>query len=264
MCLSSLRPGLVLSLRSASAFAAFVDGASRHASIESSPSFDGLLLEMQDTSERTYPRRDELTRTFISESQRTRHPAWAAALTLAYLPMLRRLASRLVSDTQQRGDLEQLVLESFLVAVARFPLEKRRDRAPMYLRQDTQRAVFRALKLDQRAALEMRRMLDELGDEPELDPVRLSASGDEVDEDEQRELAAMLRRHLDELDATDDVAELVRRTTLGRENLAALVRELAPHADEAERYRLYNRLKRRRELALKRVRVRLEECVAAE
>jgi hypothetical protein len=264
MCLSSLRPGLVLSLRTASAVAAFIEGASRQPSLESSPSLDAPLFEMQDQSEKTYPRRDELTRAFIAESQRTRHPVWATALTIAYLPMLRRLRSRLVSDTQQRGDLDQLVLESFLVAIANFRLEKRRDRAPMYLRQDTQRAVFRALRLDQRATVEMRRMLDELGDEPEADPVRMSASGDEVDEADVRELHSMLGRHLSALDATEDVAELVRRTTLGRENLAAFVRELAPGADEAEHYRLYNRLKRRRELALKRVRVRLEDCVAAE
>ena len=264
MCLSSLRPGLVLSLRSACARAAFAEAASRHAAMATTSSFGALLLELQDTSERTYPRRDELSRVFITESQRSRHPSWAAALTVAYLPMIRRLRSRLVSESVGRGDLDQLVLESFLTVIAAFPLAKRTDRAPMYLRQDTQRAVFRALKLEQRDTVDFRRMLEELGDELETDPVRLSASGDENNEEEQRELSHMLRGHLDRARLAEGVADLVCRTTVGGENIAAFVRELAPGADEAERYRIYNRLKRRRELALKRLRSRLEDCVAAE
>jgi len=177
--------------------------------------------------------------------------------------MLQRLRSRLVSATFARDDLDQLVVESFLAVVASFPLAKRIDRAPMYLRQDTQRAVFRALQLDQRATDAMRQMLAELGDEPEVDPLRLSASSTDIDDDEKAELEHLLRGHLEQASTEASVVELVCRTTIGGESVAALVRTDHPHASEPEQYQLYNRLKRRRERALTRVRPRLEECAVA-
>ncbi len=263
MCLSRLRPGLVRSLWGIPAHATFMDATTRHPELEEYTTLGCMLLELQDTSEKTYPRRDLLTRIFVEEAQRTKHSAWTSALIVAYLPMLRRLRSRLVSPTISRDDLDQLVIESFLVVIATFPLAKRIDRAPMYLRQDTQRAVFRSLRLDQRATEDMRQMLAELGDEPEVDPLRLSASNTDLDDEEKGELEHVLRGHLERESTEASVVELVCRTTIGGESVAALVRTDHPQANEPEQYRLYNRLKRRRERALTRVRRRLEECADA-
>ena len=245
------------------AHATFMDATARHPDLAEYTTMRCLLLELQDTSERTYARRDQLSRIFIEEAQRTKHPAWTSALLVAYLPMLRRLRSRLVSTSLGRDDLDQLVIESFLMSIAAFPLAKRIDRAPMYLRQDTQRAVFRALKLDQRAAADLRRMLDEIGNDPEVDPLKLSASNTELDDEEKYDLEHVLRGHLERESTAAGTVELVCRTTIGGESIATLVRTEHPEASEAERYQLYNRLKRRRERALTRVRPRLEECVDA-
>lgn len=257
MSLSRVRSDLMRALRSAAASVAFEGALDRHESLRAYPTITSVLVEMQNQSPELYPQRDLLTRVFVAEAQSTKQDAWISALLAAYLPMLIRLRGRLVCDTIARPDLDQIVLEAFMQVVASFPLEKRRDRTAMRLRQETQRAVFKILARDRKEHVELRLFVDEVRRAPDLD-LMSSGEPEEVSDEERAELKSALRRELCE-SGDGGLFDLVCRTTIGGERLVDYVRRHQPNASEAELKQLYNRLKRRRERALTRVRRRIEK-----
>lgn len=130
----------------------FDDGRTREPALAADPSILAVLAVLADASEATYPERDALTRALLAEQQRAPSKLWSAALLLAYAPMLTRLRRRLLSSAVDRDELDLLVIEAFLEAAQGYPLEHRRPgHTALYLRQDTQRAVFKLLKLEHRA-----------------------------------------------------------------------------------------------------------------
>lgn len=256
MSLSRLRSDLMRTLRTTAADGELARAQAHREELRAYPTVLSVLLEMQDQSPERYPQRDLLTRVLVAEAQASQPAVWTSALVVAYLPMLIRLRGRLVSDTIARSDLDQIVLEAFIEVVARFPLEKRRDRTAMRLRQETQRAVFKALAADRKEHAELRRLVDDVTRAPDLELLRPSEP-EVLSEEDRGELERALRQHLY---ASGDAAvcDLVCRTTLGGERLVSYVRRLHPTASEGELRRVYNRLKRRRERALARVRRSIE------
>ena len=196
--------------------------------------------------------RDAVIRTLIDLAQRDSRGPWRTILVAAFLPMLVRIRSRLHVDERDDRDLDQVVMLQFLEAVASYPLADRDPRTAMYLRQDTRRAVVRHLRRDARRT----RALDVLAAIAErrcgFDPVRESASGEEPNPFDEQELRELLGAHLcDRLDGAS--RELVEKTTLGGVPLWRYVEAKHPGLAPAERQRVYNRLKRRRERAIKRI-----------
>ena len=206
-----------------------------------------VLTALDDERAETYPRRDALTRALVNEHQHSHDPVWSSALVVAYFPMLCRLRNRLVSDTIPREELDQVVITAFLSAVNDLNEHERTDRIAMRLRQRTERQVFAFLRSEREHQLptdtEEREQLEaelrELHPEPRTDQhlfdvVRLL----------EKAAAAGLPDHC--LDA-------LKAPLVHREMLREFVARNGP-ADGLSRNRLYQRLKRRRSRALKRLR----------
>ncbi|MBZ0118726.1 MAG: hypothetical protein K8H88_17125, partial [Sandaracinaceae bacterium] len=252
MSLSQMRSHLWRAVRATSTDRVFASARERHAALAPYPSLSAVLAELGSSVSESFATRDALTRVLVAEAQRWRArlcDPWAAALVLAYLPMLIRLRARLRSAAVPAPDLDQLVAESFLDVVRSLPLARRRDRIPMHLRQGTQRRVFLALKREERARRE-RQQIFAIGLRTGQSPFAEVRSGEEPNDAESRELEALLAAHLHASGDLDHF-ELVRRTALSGQSLRAFARSLG--ASAAEQETLYNRLKRRRERVLRRL-----------
>lgn len=231
----------------------FDDARTREPRLAEHTSILSVLAVLADAGEATYPARDALTRALLAEQQRAPSKLWTSALLLAYAPMLTRLRGRLLSSAVDRDELDLLVVEAFLEAAQTYPLDQRRPgHTALYLRQDTQRAVFKLLKLEHRRA----EVTGELGDDDEVVPlgeVIASERDPETEAREVEEMVALLRER-----AADGVAperlELVERTYLRGESLRDVVvaahPELAGDALDAA----YQRTKRQRARAIDRLR----------
>ena len=142
MGLKDLTSALFQEVKSAGNTRRFEQAKARHAALAAYDTLAQLVLALDLSSGVDYGQRDAITRALIAEQQREPHPAWSSALLLAYYPMLSHLRHRVQGDALDGDDLEQTVVSTFLEQIARYPLEYRRDRTCMYLRQETTRAVF--------------------------------------------------------------------------------------------------------------------------
>ena len=219
-----------------------------------------VLGTLADERREAYPHREALTRALIAEQQSAPSSFWAATLLLAYYPMLSRLRHRIYGDTLPDPDLDQIVITTFLTVVAEFPLDEKRDRTAMRLKQRTQRGVFRILREDQRhqelvrfTDLERIEVADELGwpgvrDKPRSGPRNPKDAADAV--------SLLLEHAGDMLDG--ECFDLVTATLICGRRIPGYVSRLAPRLNGDERRRLYQRIKRRHSRALARLRPALE------
>jgi hypothetical protein len=220
-----------------------------HASIIS------VLAVLSDTSSERYAERDALTLALVCEQQRAPSPLWSSALLIAYSPMLLHLRGCLVGNELAADDLDMIVVEAFLDAVAQLQAPHRPGRTAIRLRRAVRRSVFRVLN-DERARFDT---ADPFEDELELHGLGdfvASEGGHEPDEDDQEEMRRVLYeragRHL-----SAERLELVAETYLRGEPLTAYVARTRADLDGAARSTEYERLKRDRLRSLKKLRVLL-------
>lgn len=229
----------------------FEAGRSRQPALEAHPNAASVLLSLADDAEATYPTRDALARALVEEHRANGHALWASLLLVAFFPMLSRLRNRLFSDTVSGDELDQLVITSFLAAMTELPLAERVDRVAMRLRQRTQRQVFRFLRKERE---QPRQSLDvEELSEPYIEEFapRRSSSDERL-----FDLTLLLQRAVDE-GISPSGLDIVEATVIRRELLRAYVERLGPD-DDIERERMYQRLKRQRSRALKRLKALLD------
>jgi len=214
------------------------------------------LGTLSDERRDGYAERDALTRALIAENQGSPSSFWSAALLLAYYPMLSRLRHRIYGDAIPAGDLDQIVITMFLTVVTEFPLDKKRDRTAMHLRQRTERRVFRLVREDQRRQ-EFMRPADpvelEWLDEPEWP--ELPGDGHRAPrnaKDAAAAVALLVEHAADVLDG--EAFDLMTATTICGRKIPAFLRSVAPDLDGDERVRIYQRIKRRHSRALAKVR----------
>lgn len=243
----------VLSKRHVQAF----DGArGRHDALAAHHTITSVLGTLGDERRDGYAERDALTRALIAEHQGSPSSFWSAALLLAYYPMLSRLRHRIYGDAIPAGDLDQIVITMFLTVVTEFPLDKKRDRTAMHLRQRTERRVFRLVREDQRRQ-EFMRPADpvelEWLDEPEWP--ELPGDGHRAPrnaKDAAAAVALLVEHAADVLDG--EAFDLMTATTICGRKIPAFLRSVAPDLDGDERVRIYQRIKRRHSRALAKVR----------
>lgn len=228
---------------------AFEAAKRHHPVLATHDTLSGLLATMGDERESSYPEREAITCALIAEHRRTGDGRWASVLALAYYPMLSRLRHRLVSNSVERDELDQLVIASFVTVVAEVQLEL--DRMPMRLRQRTERQVFGFLKKE----------WAEYHPAAELDQLAIygTESIQQRRVEETDELLLDLSMLLDRAAAegiSETSLEIVEATVLKRELLRDYVARLVPNDDE-ERERAYQRLKRQRSRVMGRLRALL-------
>ncbi|MBC7174048.1 MAG: hypothetical protein H5U40_16520 [Polyangiaceae bacterium] len=228
----------------------FDAGRTKQPALDAHPDVASVLLALDDDAEGTYPAREALTMALISEHRASGASLWASMLLVAFAPMLVRLRNRLVSDTVPGDELDQLVITSFLAALTELPLSERTDRVAMRLRQRTERQVFSFLRRE-REHRHPRLDVEELAD---ADPEALAPRRASTDE-KLYDLALLLQRATVE-GISPGGLDVVEATVLRRELLRTYVERLGPD-DDLERERMYQRLKRQRSRALRRLKTLL-------
>jgi hypothetical protein len=229
---------------------AFEAGGTRESALASHPDVASLLAMLDDEAEGTYPERERLTKAIIAEHRESGAALWASILLGAFKPMLVRLRNRLVSDTVPCDELDQLVVTAFLGALAELPITESTDRVAMRLRQRTERQVFAFLRKER----EHRHPGIDVEELEHLDPDALAPRRARTDE-ELYDLALLIQRAVQEGISTSGL-DVVEATVLRREVLRAYVERLEP-VDEVARERLYQRLKRQRSRAMRRLKALL-------
>jgi len=222
-----------------------------------------VLAVLGDESALRYAEKEALTRALLREHKRRPHPFWNAVLVVAFYPMLSRLRGRIFGDAVPGDDLDQIVLSSFFEVVRDFPLNQRRDRTCMYLRQMTQREVFKRVRAEQRDLDQVRfddpedisRRQDDLealghvASWPETKPIRQRRR----DPKESAALVSFLVEHAGHI-LDGDKLELVVATLVRGELLTAYVDRVHPDLSPSERRQTYQRIKRRHSRAIARLR----------
>jgi len=151
MGLKKMKRVLVIELGTESNMNLFQKTKRRYKALADHETAMSVLALLSNESPRHWEEKDNLVRALIEESQTHPHSYWGTLLTIAFYPMLSRLRGRITGNALTRDDFDQLVLTSFLEVVEIFPLDNKSDRTCMYLRQMTQRRVFRRLRLEQAA-----------------------------------------------------------------------------------------------------------------
>jgi len=209
------------------------------------PTILDALDMLNDESEATYPEREALTRALIHEYQMHPTSIWSAVITLAYLPMLRRLRGRITSS-QTTDDLDQLIVETFLEVVAAFSLDTSKTRTALLLRQATQREVFRLLHRDRMKQKRHETLAALVKEHSCANEIFLGpATVFELEDDEIEELISMLRERAQGI-ITEAKLALIIETRLRRNSLRDLIANAHPQAAGRDLATLYQRVKRER------------------
>lgn len=237
------REALVASVR------AFDAARARQPELAAHPDAGSVLAALVDDREETMPARDALTAALLREHHLHPRGPWRSLLVVAFEPMLGRLRCRLITNSVPREELDQTVLCSFLLAVDQLAPRNLSHHVPVRLRQRTQRHVFRFLRKERQEQ------------HAEVDVERLSAREAEPDTAAEAELRAAM--------GGVDLQELLRRgwevglSPQSKQVIQATVLEGVPlrryvaqrcHGSDADREQLYQRFKRARSRALRRLR----------
>lgn len=216
-----------------------------------------VLAVLGDESALRYAEKEALARALLREHK------WNAVLVVAFYPMLARLRGRIFGDAVPGDDLDQIVLSSFFEVVRDFPLSQRRDRTCMYLRQMTQREVFKRVRAEQRDLEQVR--FDDPEDisrrQDDLESLGHLASWPETkpnkprrrDPKENAALVSFLVERAGHI-LDGDKLELVVATLVRGELLTSYVDRVHPDLSPSERRRTYQRIKRRHSRAIARLR----------
>ena len=277
MGLKSIKRALTRELRAEKNLILFKEAKRRHPELEGHETPMSVLALLSAMSSERWEKKDALIRAVLAEQQERPHQFWNALLVVAFYPMLSRLRNRIIGEILTYDDLDQIVLSSFLEVVRAFPLDQRTDRTCMYLRQMTQRRVFRRLKREQREheavcavkAAKLEQLEEELVDiaDPETLAQRRHLRWPETrppkDEDrgareQERMIAFLVERVGGEID--DDRLDLVIATQVRGEMLSRHVARLYPDLSPEERRRVYQRIKRRHSRALAKLRELLADA----
>lgn len=212
-----------------------------------------VLAVLAGTSDELYAERDELALALIREQQRAPSALWTSALLIAFTPMLLRLRGRISGNVVQRDDLDLLVVEVFLEVVQCYPVSRSAGRTALYLRQDSQRAVFRALNLEQARSDANTEFVVDAMDLCVLGDLVASEIAPEAEEEDRQEMRMLLRERA-AFHVPVERLEILEATYVWRESLGELVARRHPELDARARHSVYERLKRERQRTVAKLR----------
>lgn len=271
MSLKSIRRTLLKDLRDEKNVMIFQQAAEQHPVLANHSTPMSALALLNIESPRLWAEKDAVVSALIIEQRKRENSFWNTFLCIAFYPMLSRLRHRILGFALTRDDLDQIVLSSFMETVSAYPIQDRTDRVCMRLRQTTQRAVFRKLRLDQEAQnrilstklWQLERLEEELVilEDPEVLarkqhlewPLTKPSNDQARNLKEEAELIAFLTDHAgDELD--QDRLDLLIATQIKGQRLSDVVRHRYPELSNGDRKKVYQRVKRRHSRALAKLR----------
>lgn len=275
MGLKKMKRALVMDLGAESNMNLFQKTKARHPALADHETAMSVLAILSDESPRRWEEKDAIVRAIIGESQQRPHSYWGTLLIVSFYPMLARLRGRITGDALTRDDLDQLVISTFLEVIEDFPLTEKPDRTCMYLRQMTQRRVFRRLRVEQAAQeavrsadfRELERREIELAEEVDTErldgehhlrwPETKPSAPHPPNKKEQSGLVAFLVDKVGD-DIDGDRLDLIIATQIHGERLSDFVRRSYPDLSTGDRKKAYQRIKRRHSRTL----VKLRELLA--
>lgn len=208
---------------------------------------DAVVVALDDDAPETFAERELLLRALLTEHRRAaRTPphssTWAATLIVAFAPMLGALRGRLRGEALPPDELDQLVLEGFLDALERCPLEAASLCARLHF--DTRRFVIRALVREQRRQVAQRALEARARQDDCLVLFEWRTRPAPLDAEEADELAELLRAVAGDAVAPSRLQVVISTRLHGRP-----LQELAG-AEGGRSARGYARLKRERSRTL--------------
>lgn len=169
------------------------------------PTARDALVTLQGRDPAGYAERNDLVAALLRMHQQNKTSYWAGVLTVTFAPMLAGLRGHIKGAVVSAGDLDQLVVEGFLVAIARQPAVA--THVPARLRQSTRNFVFERLAAESECRTSQRHLQRTAhGNDMYLDPIPKTLH--EADADETIELLvrvvgqALPQRKLDMVVAT--------------------------------------------------------------
>jgi DNA-directed RNA polymerase specialized sigma24 family protein len=154
---------------------------SSHPALVAYATLDALLSALLRKGQVDPASRCRLICAVIAEHQAASSPLWVAVVLHAFRGMLVRLSRSLVG-VDDRDEADALVVVGLVEALGRVRPAHDPDRIGMYVRQETRRAVFRALRRDAlaRQYQEVDEDVPEEAAEPEEEEARPEDEGDDA------------------------------------------------------------------------------------
>ncbi len=222
--------------------------------VDAYPTLDALLCALVGRGRADASTRSRLLGAVIAEHQTASGPLGAAIVLHAFRGMLVRLSKSLVG-VDDRDEADGIVVAGLLEALQRVRPGRDPERIGMYVRQETRRAVFAALRRDARTR-EYQQVDEELAceadareaesepDEPEAEAEGDEAWADEPPRDPLAQQRAWLRRAPDAIADPLSLAPLEDRMLLLRPSVDGIPDEtlLRAHAVRGGLRRLANRV----------------------
>ena len=263
MSFRDLRPALLRDVLAGTHQRQFDTARGRHPALASHETVLSVL-EVLGEPRATYPEKEALVRALIEEYQRSKHTLWATALLIALSPMLCRLSAQLGCGALTQQDLDQVLVLSFLEAVAEYPLGGEQRHTFLFLRRATRRRLLTWLARERREqSLVSAKERDELQllerrlveQRRELAwPATEEQHSERLDTEAQNLLAAFLVERLGhEIDAGS--LQLVIATFVHGKRLRSLAGQDRAGVPRELHGRTYQRLKRRHSRTVRRVRM---------
>ena len=224
----------------------FEGGRTRHPTLIGYADAADVLETLKDDRKHTYPQREALSQALLAEYRKTGEHLWANLLIVGFYPALSHLRHRLICDSVDDTELDQLVIVSFFEALRSLKDHECRDRVAMRLTQYAKRRVFAELKAEREQAHAHR----------DIDATHLVEV--ETKRQQRRNVIQSMEFQLGE------VLRLARKRGMSRDAADVFVtslfeRQLRDMADEEgagdsdKAERAYQRLKRQRSRALRKV-----------
>ncbi len=207
------------------------------------------VLEALDSRSTTgEERRHAIVAELVREHRASKSAVWSKALLVAFYPAMNGLRSRLSLGSVSLDEIDQAILTGFLSAVAELPGRALGHFAAFRICRRMERYVFKFI-LRERG---FRRITSAAGEDGEVTAPHTVGRASIAMADERIALGFLLRRATS-LGLSTETVDLIEATAFGGTSLRAYVRQLEP-GDADARKRLYERLKRRRSRALRRLR----------
>ena len=201
------------------------------------------------------------------------NPYWSSFLLLAFLPMLRRLSAR-IGTYPNRDELDQMIICAFFESIGELTQEEIADRACLRIRQKTMRRVYRLLKIEsnyqQKVCLgRLNALLQASAEQLEEAPVQLewpeyapTEKEAPISEEEAEHLIWFLRNICEQQFNRDQLVTVVARYICNFK-LIDLVRKDYPDLSEPEVKHIYQRIKRRHNRTMTKMRSFLKKRYAS-
>ena len=228
--------------------ASFESARARRPELASFASILDVLEALESRSNTSDERRHAIVAELVREHRATKSAMWSKALVVAFYPAMQALRARLALGGVGLEEIDQVIVTGFLNAIAALPEKALGHFAAFRICRRMERYVFRFLASERG----FRRLTTSAHEDDTAVVPQVVGDGPDPTAYDRVALGFLLRcagKH----GVSPSTLALLEVTAFEGTSLSALAKQIEPH-DAHTRKRLYERLKRRRSRALRRLR----------